>query len=296
MLVGNCQIGPVFQLLSQSKSFSETYRLIPLPSIHTIDEATRSDTNLLNNVDLIISQHIIDEAFGIFTTKKLVNTCRDHGIPFALMFNPYFEGYYPCVIHMCDVDIERHNVPISQDAIVFYSYVKGLDVDDACRLWINISSSSALEDFARQACVSSFKELIRREKCLNTKSLDLHFLLNNYRKKRLMHSLNHPTNIFYKEMAENLLTTIGINETLTVPQNELQGAVSYPTMDAVRSALRLSYKDESNDFIVLGVRKKLIDYVAFLYDFYKREPCIVEKNISLQVHKLDGVDRLTQSL
>lgn len=260
-----------------------------------MDEKALSGAGLFDNIDLVFSQQIFNEKFGIFHTKNLKKICIEKGIRFVHMFNAYFEGYYPCVIHVPDIVISKHRVPISQDAIVFYSFTKGLEIDAACKLWKTISSSSAMKDFSRKTCAASIKELVRREKNMDVKSSVLHFFLKNYRRRRLMHSLNHPTNEFLKETVQILLQTMGIEEDVLLPENELLGWISYPTMNAVRDALGLSYESDDG-FVVLGMRKDLPEYIEFLYDFYRSEPGIVEKNISLQARKLHSIDTLVQSL
>ncbi|NDY55694.1 hypothetical protein G3N56_02920 [Desulfovibrio sulfodismutans] len=295
MLVGNCQTGPISSLMSLSKTFSETYDIVPFSLIHTVDKTTLSDISLIKKVDLIISQQLYNEQFGIFNTKVLSEICKKENVQLIILSNPFFKGYYPFAIHLHNIDPQKQKVPISQDGIIFYSYHKKLTVEQACTLWTKISSSTVTRDFATKTCASSLKEFVQRERHEPSTEVVLRYFLKNYRSKKLMHSLNHPTNILYKEIVQTYMRSLGINEEIPIPKNELQGNVSYPIMDAVRHALRLTHACD-DAFTVFGIKKDLLSYAEYLYDFYKNNTEIFKLNVHRCTTTIDTISEIESSL
>jgi hypothetical protein len=281
-IIANCQGGPLQELLKGSKEFSSQYENVPLPSIQNWAQPQYElFWETIADLDLVIAQPLLSPRYA----NARIESLREHIDPDKLLVisNIFFEGYYPTVIHMRNVNFQKYNVPIAQCGLILGMYMSSVKLPDALPLLKKFMQTkiNSLGDVAS----ASIQKLSNRER---TYQVDIRvggWVRKHFRERRMMHSLNHPSNFTLRHLCNSLLRKLGIQPESNSKREELLGDVSFPIFPNVADALNLNFNSKPS-YTVVGKTMNVREYIEFLYNFYSREPVIARENFDLFSEKI----------
>ena len=215
ILHGNCQMTVLANYLKANEEFNKKFILINTPRIFLYDKAKLMLLDmpaLWENTDWLIFHQIkTDNRFGKkLSSDYFVDHLKESARKLCLC-NMWFTGYVPQAIK-------------NKNNVLTYFQMSGLfpmgdrNADDlALRGFSTDEIVKILSDpnyYTRQEMLShieiQFADICQREKYCDVKILD--FIKENYNKRVLFHSPNHPTHFLMAEVARRVLRFMGIND------------------------------------------------------------------------------------
>lgn len=281
-IYSNCFGKVLQQYLSIIPEFTSVY---DIKVFYIMDDPREVvDLNYLKNTDLFIYQHMKKNAFkecnGEFyctdSIKKLLSSyCKVISIPSC-----YFDGYF--------IDgLSQENLPtylkqtkdkqgkLLCDYFPNYSFNK--------KLFNMLSSKMSIEvilkniqsnDFYTKSEIynyvnSSFNRFSQKETSNNTDIPLTDFILENYRKKRLFNTTNHPSKYIFRYVIEELFKKLNFNIQVSENMYDID-IMKYTGRNPIFNCI-INYLDMPIDFnnqfyIQDSLFKTLYDYI----DFYKK--------------------------
>ena len=204
--------------------------------------------NLVPECDLIISQPV-SEGYrdnNIFSTRRLRERVKNGGIHLVLA-NCYFTGYDAMPFQITDKNgniIHIDNISY-YPAVSFENLLEG-DIIGACKNWCD------MEEFKIHELENNYwktiTELKEREERVfdNNYGVDIKisdYIEENYRKKHLFHTYNHPTNELLYELTRRIMDRIGMKGVkINKTEKELLGDTSIPPHISVYIHMNMDFK------------------------------------------------------
>lgn len=219
IIYGNCQTPIISKILLLSPAFSEEYFFIEIPAVHEYASRMKrqwdillKDDNFWEQIDLFIYQKVsetnrfCDKLATDNILKKLNDSCRIVNI-----INIYFSGYFIQATdnkHNLMKDVQQSGLfPFDDkyiDEMVFQGQAKNEILEQITKEDF-ISSKEIYETVQK-----SLWELEEREKNVDVIISD--YIIENYDKKQLFYSFNHPVNTVLIEYARRILRFLGYED------------------------------------------------------------------------------------
>lgn len=267
---GNCQITVITRMLSSSDNFVKDYNIVQLPEVFKPDDILNDYEEFTKSLalpDLYVHQYVnVDNKFSKqLSTKVLFNYLNKNSKKICFP-NSYVGFYYPQFCSPClDVRPPSEILPYGDSNI--HEIVKKDQFDDIKK--ILYSEDLYSEKFIKNFFEKSIDELKSREKRCDIIISD--YIIDNYQKKCLGYSPNHPINDVLEEVTKRILKMMGIeedhlNSSLALDQYEM---IIYPS---VLKHLNVSFvKDRFN--INNKITPKPLDIVDYCkYHIYYTSP------------------------
>lgn len=211
LFYGNCQVVALQEIFEQMVD----YNFIKIPPVHKLlQKDIEYIYEILPNVDVLIIQNISDNYKNnkkLSTKSIILNTkkeCKIIHIP-----NCYFDFYYPNLMYLDSYDVSLQE--FYHDKILLELYFTHDEHNDIiqkyCDIMKNIDSYD--EKYLLSKAYNSLCEMRKREN--NTKH-DIKisdFIENNFRKKLLFYTINHPTKYLLDYICENICNILKIQYT-----------------------------------------------------------------------------------
>jgi hypothetical protein len=216
LIIGNCQTAGIKKIMCSSPTFMEEYIVIDVPMIHLITESEKEILEkckfVFNNLSLLITQIISENNsfFDFFCTENIRKIIGDN-TKLVLIPTLYFDIYFPQTIHQSVVISELEEVGILTfpygDCIINELSEK-YTVKDIVEIIKsdNFFTAQFLKIFFDYR-IETLKE--RENKC------DIHildYILENYKKKLLFYSKNHPNAEVLIELTKRLMLYLGYQD------------------------------------------------------------------------------------
>lgn len=250
LIYGNCQTEIMANMLEYNEEFSQRYVLLRVPQIHMYRDEEQIEQlfykhDLMQLKQLFIYQNVREN--NRFNAKlgtknilmRISNKCKK--IP---IHNIYFDGYFI----QYDADDSRYYKNMNQkdfpytDGIVDELIKRNKSIDEILELVLDEDFISKEEVYAK--CEDSINNLRQREKDVDIPIVD--YIEQNYRNEQLFYTYNHPKNIVMYEYVRRILKALGIGNTDTFTEEELnmefgtlRAANNFPIYPCVISALGL---------------------------------------------------------
>lgn len=216
ILIGNCQVAAVKEILLSSGQFRSKYFILDIPPIHMITQ---------KQMDIIEKCKFIFQECSLYITQYI--SCNNHFFPFyateniqqlvdprsQLIVIPvlYFDLYFPQTIHQKDT-----NKLLSEAGILSFPY-------GDCIL-NELSKKYTVEDIIKIACLDNlfpakllqwmydtrFEEMQNRESVCDVKIYD--YIIEHFREEQLFYSKNHPCKKVFIEFGKRLLEKLGFSD------------------------------------------------------------------------------------
>lgn len=282
LLIANCQVGPISKLLKHSESFISRYELEALPPAHTWSKAfIQSLPQKISDCDMVISQPLLSDNFGYAAHGAL----KKQSIPTLFFPVAFFEGYFPTIVHLKNFNqIEHKGVPMAQCGLPLFFYFNNYSLGQAVNEYYLYLERDDI-DF-HKLCQKSIHGLKDREDKLGLDVRISSFIEEKYRTHKLMHSLNHPTNLFFFHIVNSILSLLGlgpVDERYIC--DEMLGGVQFPLFPNVKKSLQIEFDDE----VFFKIHEKyysIPQYIVFLYEFYNKNKALGELNYDFNKDKL----------
>ncbi|MDJ0515226.1 MAG: WcbI family polysaccharide biosynthesis putative acetyltransferase [Trichodesmium sp. MO_231.B1] len=245
----NCQRGLIFEFLKLSDKFMQKYRvdLDEIPPNHiAIRDRFVIPEQILEKTKLFIYQPL-DSKHGDCSTeyilKKLPSDCISISLP-----RLYFKGYWP------QHDSNPFNKGNKENFHGLFPYG-----DKNVNSMINkgFSQDKILQEISRKHFYHreellknidyTLNELSKREVNKDVKVSD--FIRENYRKYRLFHTINHPTDVVGLEVANQILIKLNmppISQVAKPKHKEVLGGLQVPIYPSVIDGLSLTFVSDSS--------------------------------------------------
>lgn len=270
-LYGNCHMEILDIYLRESPEFMREYCIIVLPAIFEMKSAgiTSLDEFFLKSIDLLIYQEIgEDNKFGPqWATSKVITTLKPERQRICIP-NSVFMGYFPQETMRHDTIIKNqiNFVPMfCGDKYIDFEYAKTSSIKKTI-LNLKNPDHPMIKDLDNNLNMS-FRLLEMQDAGCDIPMKD--YVVDKYRDICLFTEPKHPTNIFFHEMADRILSVLGMDKLYNVIDLDNQDGLStinrlfYP---AVIKGLDLKF--EVHDYYIdkrLTVQKFTFDEFIEVY-------------------------------
>tara|TARA_R110001583_G_scaffold17482_2_gene70654 strand:+ start:19782 stop:20696 length:915 start_codon:yes stop_codon:yes gene_type:complete len=226
----NCQGNALGKTLIECDEFNAKYELVLIPPVHMIkDNTAQYVIDAVSECDLFIYQNVKESNVrpkninSSYLLSIIKSDAKSISIP-----SIYFDAFFP---HLGGINGWPSPLNLLHDYNVAYCYYIGLSVEQTIDVINsnNFYTSKKVYELLENS-ISSLKE---REVFHNLDIKVSNFIINNYRKKYLMHQFNHPTRVLLNFVAESILHLIDIQYILPASGAEYLGFASpkiYPSI------------------------------------------------------------------
>lgn len=217
VISGNCQTSRYEDLLARNQEFSRDYIIVKVPKVcdwsvrSSLMEKWLADDVFWKNIDLYIYQYVQEEnRFSklLFSDRTLVRLRQD--CQKLRIVNTYFDGYWPQIKKLSIA--KRHCLAGAELGLIGHSdkYIEkfaeqGFAFDEILEKIEKIDFFSEQE--MKEAIQKSLAKIKDKEQECDVKISD--YIIDNYDKKQLFYSPNHPIEEVLLEYLNRILTRLG---------------------------------------------------------------------------------------
>lgn len=283
LIYGNCQTEILANMIEHNKEFSEKYVLLRVPQIHLYRDEKQVEeifykNNIMEMLDLFIYQKvkINNRYFEKLGTNSILEKIRTD-CKKLIIHNIFFDGYFIQCKGSDDRYIEnmnQKNFPYF-DVIVDSLITEGKNVKDILNLLFRIDLFD--DNTIQKRCKRSIHILKQKEESVDIPIVD--YIENNYQKRQLFYTHNHPKNIVIYEYVKRILKALTIEKIDEFTEEELYlefGSLrinNFPILPCVIKALGL--ENYELKMRISDVTPKLLsieDYMKeYIYRCYGRK-------------------------
>lgn len=225
IILANCQARPIAKYITE---LSEECEVIEIGIVHLLnDEQKEYFHKKFDEADFIVAQQVSSNYPCQFvTTKSLLEKYSSKVISIV---NLYFSGYNPELRYVRIPGQGTLKGPLGDYHIETFidCWKKGLSVADTVQLYNNIDYHNKIY---KNSIDNSLKELRKREAETELNISD--YIQENLSKKKLFHTMNHPSEALLVKYSEMILERIGVDYKKSQPDvsmKESLGVFRLPT-------------------------------------------------------------------
>lgn len=292
---GNCQINALALLLMQSDRCTVSFTY----AVHNMreDDIAKMYTQL-PTIDVLVCNNISDNFQGNpkLSLKSVLAevqpTCRS-----VVVTSCYYNGYFPESVYLVDAngrhlaqyDLHMHDtrvlqyyceqpqIPIKTLATILQSPSV---VSQGMSVLMHEKSLNTLHKYEEAVTVTG--------RCCDVKILP--YIRANYAKRRLMNTINHPTNEVLYEMCRQVGILIDIDTSMLRCNYELLGEIITPIFPCTTVHLGLNFSDTR--FYMKNRLYSVEEMVAMYFNYYAK---ILDRDTVRRNYKrIFGVDAPTE--
>lgn len=240
VIYGNCQLGAIYRVLKDK--YVGKYDITMITNFKLIWEKKMIPNDFLF-ADILIYQPLYSH--GIYNTENIINNmCKNDCQKISISYL-FFTGYYP--------DYFKNNIDnaktISQKLPygLFPYGMKSL-TDQKYELPSKIIENSKTHDFIEKSLIThqlqrSLEKLYEKEQYVDIKCAD--YISENYKKIKLFHTVDHPTNILLQKIIDDITILLNEQKIELLQYDELLKDVSIPIYPCVYDTLQLKFENLS---------------------------------------------------
>ncbi len=292
VFIANCQQGPLKFLLRSLDEFNRLYSIVDIVPVHQWSgEESNSFESIYNDVDVIFTQPVFEEKYGLASTSQLIRFNKStRNIPVIIFPGIDFIGYSPFSTRI-PIRTDRAFAPDAQCGIVLWCFLNGYDRAKATKFYHDFCRDNVHSEFYKTVYGLALKRLENAERMFYMDTHVSYLFRNVYVREKLMLNRWHPSNVVYTYLANRLLAGLGICEKVPVPKREFMLHDEMPVSSAVKEALGIEF-DDGGCFYYMGFLLSQSEYVSSLYTFYKENSPTVEAAAKMNEEKLKVIDRI----
>jgi hypothetical protein len=284
----NCFGKVLCEYLEDIPAFSEQYDIY---LYYVMDCVSKIDLEKLKICDLFLYQHV--SATALKCHNQSVNHLDAHNLtPESLMSNgvlpkncinisipsPYFSAYFTNSTHehaikaLIDLPASMRdyfpNYCFSADLLNML--IKNDSLENMIK-YLNDPNLFSKEQVLRNS-ENSLNQLRMREVANNVNVPMSDFIEENYQKKRLFHTTNHPTKHMFQFVINKIFAIIGIDHCVELSVDKMTRVGRVPILPCVYNHLGLTNSTEFNGpYFVQGKQvDSLEEYIAFYQSLFEK--------------------------
>lgn len=233
-IYGNCQTHTLINMISSNKEFAEKYLMCDMPRLWDNEDKEKfvlmAESGILSMTDYFFTQDVrAENRFGYMASTEYMFSLVSEKCKCIKISNLYFMGYFPQLAPEFSNDTETMRVDLLGEKVfntgkfidheVLKLITKGYSGEE-------IVSRISSDDYFDQQQLSENIELelerfAQREENIEIKMCD--YLRDNYNKKCLFATANHPTTTTMLEFARRILNELGIADMdISCEEGEIQ--------------------------------------------------------------------------
>lgn len=261
---GNCQAGPIAELLNSCPQFSADYEYVPIKPVHTIDP--HKEAFLLNEIadlDLLIYQPVVDERrFGPFISSNIVSLLGQSSIKVCVP-PLYYGGYFPTF-----ESIGWLNGPLRgvHDYFIIACFLNGLSESEALSLY---SSGHPCKDTIKFQHKAFIDGLRHRESKFSVDIKVSEFIDAHFQSSLLFHTFNHPAPDMLGFLCNSILSFLGVSGEFELGGDQFSD-LRLPITSRVKEALDLEFHER--DAVFQGEEINFDELIRRSYEMYECAP------------------------
>lgn len=236
-VLGNCQSISIVHYLLSVEEFSDTYEYIAIPPVHTIKKDNTDLLEIFRNIDLLIYQPVIDEnRFGPFVSDSIKKILKKDSESICIP-SMYYGGYFPTIESIEGLEGTLRGV---HDFLLLAMFLSGLEKSVIIK---KISEEFPLnQDQIYKLHLDSIHALKQRERKFKV-DIDISgYIEENFNKRRLFHTFNHPTSEMFIYICQKIIARLCISGEVKETKDFLDSIVA-PIYPSVKKALNLEFTD-----------------------------------------------------
>lgn len=210
VIYGNCHTTVIAEVMSGCKEFQKEYAIYPIKPIHLINSADYFEHPVFKCCDVFIHQSIQKQnRYGEeFASENLISLLRKDCLVISIP-NVYhlpmcfFPQYYP----ENEFVVAKKGTIFFRDHIIDRLFCEGKSVKQIEAEYLH--GQHFLSKELAELFDTFLKKIQDRERDWDVKITD--FIKNNYQKEQLFFDPNHPTSVFLKYVASEVLSLLNIN-------------------------------------------------------------------------------------
>lgn len=274
VLIGNCQIINIKRMLLGSKDFQAQYIMIDIPPVYAITESMAESIEasryVFEDCSLFVTQHISrNNGYISFLSTDNIKSLMRENAHMVVIPTLYCDLYFPQTVHQ-----NKRNELLKEVGVTVFPYgdfilnelAEKYSIDEIQRIvkWDNLFSVRLLQWHFRTAVTQMLE---RESKCDVTIS---DYILENFKKKQLFYTKNHPIESVFYELGVRILCKLGFEH----------DRVENIRLQRLDSCQELIYPSVSK-FYNFAFQKEL--YMDSLFD----EECSIDEMVRMYLVCLD---------
>jgi hypothetical protein len=218
LFYGNCQVEAIYRTLNLNSNKYETHVVMCHEANNNLEQE-RYFTNLLQIMDIIITQPISDDYLGkeYVSTSYVVSHCKPD-CKVIILPSYHFKFYY----FDCNYNRKLPGPADYHYANMIECYKQGKSHDYYLEHYINnphLKSKEELEKIADE-CITELDNRYnnsQKYKIINANVVTIpicKFIQENYKQTLLFHTINHPTKVLFHHVCHEILNILQIENTM----------------------------------------------------------------------------------
>lgn len=274
LFFGNCQLAAIQRILRLDPKLFQSH-VIPVHANRKVDKNKEEFTKFINQFDIIITQPIRDDFGGVdyYNTNYIIHNARKEA-KIIIFHSCYFRFYYPDLkyIYLNNRLFQRPHDYHYQ--FMIDTFKSGSSVEDYITNCVNnenLITENGLLEIARKSIaeLKSRAEVSKKTYVQNNVSFIsvAEFIEENYRKKLLFYSMNHPTKFLLQYIAESIVKLLNITNTINYgldPLGEKQKSILYKCVQKV-----VDFDIHKHDALTLN-HKNIASIASLYYNEYTK--------------------------
>ncbi len=287
---GNCQLDAICDQLSASNDFSKLYEYIPAKPVHMLAKGDLQTIKTdFSQIDLLIYQEVGNnfkngsEFSSSHVLSFLKRNCQKICIP-SIFFNAYFPDFHEIII--------KNRGPLItplmgayHDLNILFAYVHGFKSGDFVKIYNNKNFYD--KTYCQKLFNDALKSLQEREINNQVDICISDFICENYQKKKLFNSQNHPKPVLIQYVIDNILLKLGLNFRIQVKKGKLD-ILESPVHPSIYHNLNLKFNNQLDFLTFKGVINGYQAITELFYDEYKQiDEAVLRNSVAGIDHKFD---------
>lgn len=296
LVYGNCQSSILSRILCANPEFSLNYEIVKFKPVFKIQKADLENLkSIIQEIDLFIYQPVRSGYRGIeeLGTEFLKNLLKPHSLSISF-HSLYFNSYNPEIIYVSkpnSINDDRVFVGPFGDyhnKNIIDMFIRGCQVKDVIKF---LNDPEAFDTLSIQEDLkSSIDELEKRECKFSIDIKIASYIRHNYQLKRLLWTMNHPSNNILFYCASNILKRLGFldNQNFLMKRliaTEFLGGTYFSIHPAIYRGLELEFPNLKFNFIKEN-RISVNDTVNMFFNFYDKNSQVIEAYLGNGKYKI----------
>ena len=282
IVIGNCQ-STILQTIIKT-SLNEV-NVPPIKEVHLIQKSDIDNlyTELASS-DIVICQLIQDNYRNLPIGTNQIAEKLSPSTKMVIIPNIYFNAYFPNFIYIKNEKGQTVTFDSSKykgfpsdyyDSMIIAAILLKYDLRDI----LNIYKTKLKNKWGIDNLTKSFIELKKRES-----NCDIHiskYLKDNYRKKQLFWTFNHPANDVFFHLTQQIFLFLDISKNIE-PLNkerykkEFMSHITFPTYKFISESLQLEFIP--NKFRMHNTQLSYEDFITQCFNMYNKNPELIDIN------------------
>ena len=255
-IVGNCQARPIGNLI---KAMCPSVDVLPEIIVHLSNsDLERSELNILDSADIILAQTVHS---GYHATHLITAELKKRYLGRVLSWpNLFFTGNSPDLVYVTSVCQTRLVGPLGvyHNKLVFECWRNAIDL--SCANEELDKTYKLYKDQLLESVSCSLNEFCRRNDETDVSLAE--YVSENWRKRRLFFTFNHPTAELLIVLSKKLVELMGLSSVADYDvklESEPLDLIVPPTINAIVGLLGLEYKSsEISKGVTLSIDEQVV--------------------------------------